>query len=163
MAIQKKKRKHVVVTSVLVLIIIVLAILGFRCSLKENAAVTEFEQNVNEITEIDYSERQEAINAIVEEGKMNVNYSSKAIFEGRKSVLFNIKNIKNNHAPIIFEILDEDGECIYQSKKIEQGYEMNCIELEKELSKGIHECKIKIRYANEGNVASAFPLSVEVR
>jgi hypothetical protein len=94
---------------------------------------------------------------------MNVNYSAKAIFEGSMSETFNIKNIKNNHHPIVFEIFDETGECVYVSKKIEPGYEMNQIELEKELSKGTHECKIKVGYAEEGNVSSAFPLTIEVR
>ena len=63
----------------------------------------------------------------------------------------------------MFEIFDETGECVYVSKKIEPGYEMNQIELEKELSKGTHECKIKVGYAEEGNVSSAFPLTIEVR
>jgi hypothetical protein len=129
----------------------------------QELAVSEYENNVNQIEVIDASNRQAELNAIVEEGKMNVNYSAKTIFEGNMSETFNIKNIKNNHHPIVFEIFDETGECVYVSKKIEPGYEMNQIELEKELSKGTHECKIKVGYAEEGNVSSAFPLTIEVR
>jgi hypothetical protein len=94
---------------------------------------------------------------------MNVNYSSTAIFRGRISETFNIKNIKNNHYPIVFELLDEKGTCIYNSKKINPGYEMNSIELEKALPKGTYECKIKVGYAQEGNVSSIFPIKIEVR
>ena len=54
-------------------------------------------------------------------------------------------------------------EDIYESKKIEPGYEMNQIELEKELSKGVHECKLIVGYAEEGNVSSAFPITIEVK
>ena len=126
-------------------------------------AVSEYEENVNRIEAIDVSERQAELDAIVEEGKMNVNYSAKAIFDGTISEIFNVKNIENNHYPIIFEIFDETGESVYLSKKIEPGYEMNQIELERELSKGTHECKIKVGYAEEGNVSSAFPITIEVR
>jgi hypothetical protein len=138
-------------------------LLSFRCGRSDTPTTAEYEKNVNAITEIDYSERQEAIDAIVEEGKMNVNYSPKAVFEGKTSVLFNVKNIKNNHAPIQFEIYDENDRCIYTSKQIEPGYEMNRVELEKELPKGIHECSIKIGYAEEGNVFSLFPITIEVK
>ena len=79
------------------------------------------------------------------EGKMNVNYSSKAIFHGRTSEYFNIKNIKNNHHAIEFQLYDEAGECIYSSKKIAPGYEMTSIELEKELKiLGMPNAKINI-------------------
>lgn len=62
----------------------------------------------------------------------------------------------------VFEIFDEKGESIYKSKKIAPGYEMNCIELDKELSKGRHECTIEIQYAVEGYVATMFPVVIEV-
>ena len=48
-------------------------------------AVSQYEERVNQITEIDYSKQQEALNAVVEEGKMNVNYKSKAVFRGTVS------------------------------------------------------------------------------
>ena len=160
---KKKKRRNVFVTVMIVLVIIILILFCMRCTPKEDASVSEFEQKVNEITQIDYSGRQEEVDTLVEEGKMNVNYSPQAVFEGQKSVLFNVKNIKNNHAPILFEILDENGACIYESKQILQGYELNCIELQKKLSEGMHECKIRIGYAEAGNVSSSFPLLIEVR
>lgn len=158
-----KKKRSLVGKIILAILIIIILLLSFRCGHSKGQGVSEYETNVNAITEIDYSERQEAIDALVEEGKMNVNYSSKAVFEGKASVLFNIKNIKNNHAPIVFEIYDENDQCIYISKKIEPGYEMNRIELETELEKGVHDCTIKIGYAEEGNVSSVFPLSIEVK
>ena len=138
-----------------------MAIMGHSC--EQGLAVSEYENNVNQITEIDTSKRQEELNAIVEKGKMNVNYSSKAVFCGTISEVFNIKNIKNNHHPIVFELFDENGDCIYASKKIEPGYEMNQIELSKELSKGTHECRLKVGYAEEGNVSYAFPITIEVK
>lgn len=159
----KKEKRSIVVQIILFILIIILLLFAFRCGRNTTPASGEYEKNVNAITEIDYSERQEAIDAIVEEGKMNVNYSPKAVFEGKTSVLFNVKNIKNNHAPIQFEIYDENDNCIYVSKKIEPGYEMNRVELETELEQGVHECSIKIGYAEEGNVSSVFPISIEVR
>lgn len=159
----KKEKRSLIGQIILAILIIIILLLSFRCGRSNAPTTAEYEKNVNAITEIDYSERQEAIDAIVEEGKMNVNYSPKAVFEGKTSVLFNVKNIKNNHAPIRFEIYDENDRCIYTSKQIEPGYEMNRVELEKELPKGIHECSIKIGYAEEGNVSSVFPLSIEVR
>ena len=159
----KKEKRSLIGQIILAILIIIILLLSFRCGRSDTPTTAEYEKNVNAITEIDYSERQEAIDAIVEEGKMNVNYSPKAVFEGKNSVLFNVKNIKNNHAPIQFEIYDENDRCIYTSKKIEPGYEMNSVELEEELSKGVHECSIKIGYAEEGNVSSVFPISIEVR
>lgn len=94
---------------------------------------------------------------------MNVNFSTKAPFVGKVSKSFNIKNIENNQDDIVFEIFDEKGESIYKSKKIAPGYEMNCIELDKELSKGRHECTIEIQNAVEGHVATVFPIVIEVR
>jgi hypothetical protein len=160
---KKKEKRSLIGQIILAILIIIILLLSFRCGRSDTPTTAEYEKNVNAITEIDYSERQEAIDAIVEEGKMNVNYSPKAVFEGKTSVLFNVKNIKNNHAPIRFEIYDENDRCIYTSKQIEPGYEMNRVELETELEQGVHECSIKIGYAEEGNVSSVFPISIEVR
>lgn len=146
---------------VCLLVLLFLVILGRSCG--PELAISEYETNVNQITEIDASKRQAELNAIVEKGKMNVNFSSKVVFNGTVSETFNIKNIKNNHHAIVFELFDESGDCIYTSKKIEPGYEMNQIELDKELSKGTHECKLKVGYAEEGNVSSAFPITIEVK
>ena len=155
-----KKNKGIYIV-VCLFMLLFCAIVGHSCG--QELAISEYESNVNQITEIDISKRQEALDALVEEGKMNVNYSSQAVFRGKVSETFNVKNIKNNHHPIVFELIDETGECIYESKKIEPGYEMNQIELEKELSKGVHECKLKVGYAEEGNVSSAFPITIEVK
>ena len=157
----KKAKKRVRNAVVCAAIVAALFLLGYSCA--SEPVISVYETNVNRITEIDYSKRQAELDALVEEGKMNVNYLSKAIFQGKVSRQFNIKNIQNNHYPIIFRIYNENGECIYTSNKIEPGYEMNQIELQKELSKGTHKCKLQVGYAEEGNVSSAFPLTIEVR
>ena len=128
-----KKKNKILSIGICILILLFVVIMGHSC--EPELAISEYETNVNQITEIDTSKRQEELNAIVEEGKMNVNYSSQAVFVGKVSETFNIKNIKNNHHPIVFELFDENGDCIYTSKKIEPGYEMNQIQLDKELSK----------------------------
>lgn len=155
------RSKYVILAGILLL----LCVLFLRsCGvLNQPSPLVAYEEKVNEITEIDYSEQQDALNAIVEEGKMNVNYSSKAIFDGKVSESFNIKNILNNHHPIVFELLDESGECIYLSKKIAPGYEMSNIELDKGLPAGEHACKLKVGYVEEGNVSSVFPITIEVK
>lgn len=147
--------------SLSILIFLFVVCMGHSCG--SQVAVSEYESNVNQITEIDATKRQEELNAIVEEGKMNVNYLCRAVFNGVVSEDFNIKNIRNNHYPIVFELFDESGDCIYKSKKIEPGYEMKQIQLDKELPKGTHQCKMKVGYANEGNVSSAFPITIEVK
>ncbi len=156
----RSKRKGMLVIAC-VMMVVMLVLISRSCA--PELAVSQYEERVNQITEIDYSKQQEALNAVVEEGKMNVNYRSTAVFKGTVSEQFNIKNIKNNHHPIVFELLDENENRIYASKKIEPGYELNKIELEKELSKGTHECKLKVGYAEEGNVSSVFPITIEVR
>lgn len=155
------KRHPIIYVGIGVILLFLVAIMCHSCV--QELAVSEYEEHVNRIEAIDVSERQAELNAIVEKGKMNVNYSAKAIFDGTVSESFNVKNIQNNHYPIIFEIFDETGEKVYVSKKIEPGYEINQIELKKELAKGMHECKIIVGYAEEGNVSSAFPLTIEVR
>lgn len=157
----KKTRTIGIKVIACVAILIMVVILARSCVAEP--ALSQYEKNVNRITEIDYEKRQAELDVLVEEGKMNVNYSSKAVFNGKVSEKFNIKNIQNNHYAIEFRLFDEEGNCIYQSKKIEPGYEMNSIELDKELSKGIHECKLQVGYAEEGNVSSAFPITIEVK
>ena len=63
----------------------------------------------------------------------------------------------------MFEIFDEDDNSIYRSKMIAQGYEMNCIKLNTELERGMHDCTIKVRYADAGNIVAAFPITIEVK
>ena len=169
---EQQSRKHSLATKIiLVVIILFIVLLAFSCAVdyhnkktveEMGEFITEFEENMNAITEIEDSMKQEEINTLVEEGMMNVNFSTKATFDGRVSKSFNIKNIENNHDDIVFEIFDEKGESLYKSKKIAPGYEMNCIELDKELSKGRHECIIEIQYAEEGHVSTVFPIVIEV-
>ena len=162
---RKRKRniKRIIRRIILGILLVLLGCCIYRCADKKNKPLSEYEVKVNEITDIDESKQQEQLNAIVEEGKMNVNYSSKAIFKGKVSEQFNVKNIKNNHYPIVFELYDEKGNCLFESKKIAPGYEMTKIELVQDLSKGIHECKLKVGYAEEGNVSSVFPITIEVK
>ena len=157
----KTKQNKGIWIGIFVLLVLFLVVMCHSCV--PELAVSEYENKVNQIKEIDTSKRQEELNMLVEEGKMNVNYSSKAIFKGRMSESFNIKNIKNNHHAIEFQLYDETGDCIYASKKLAPGYEMTGIELEKELTKGVHQGKLKVGYAEEGNVSSAFPITIEVR
>ena len=124
---------------------------------------SKLEEEINKITEIDYDKRQQELDAVVEKGKMNVNYMSHTTFQGKTSQTFNVKNIENNHYPIQFQIYDEKETCIYISPQIEPGYELNQIKLKTELPKGIHECKLQIGYAEAGNVSSAFPITIEVK
>lgn len=168
----KNKKRSMIGKIILAILIIIILLLGYRCSVRPddektgketNITALEYEEDIDAITEIDISGRQEAVNAKVEEGMMNVNYSPKAVFHGKVSESFNVKNIKNNHGPIVFELFDEKGESIYQSKMIKQGYEMNCIELNRELKKGTHDCTIKVKYAEGGNVVTAFPITIEVK
>lgn len=167
-----KRKRSMTAKIVLAVLVIIILLLGYRCSTchdndkngnETQVSVLEYEDEVDAITEIDISDRQEAVDTLVEEGMMNVNYSPSAVFKGKVSEKFNIKNIENNHGPIMFKIFDEDNNSIYQSKMIAQGYEMNCIELSTELEKGTHDCTIKVRYADGGNVVAAFPITIEVK
>ena len=170
---QKKKRKtrKRIRRILLVLVILSVILILIRCGSRKEEPKSEntsqtislYEEQVDEIVEIDYSQQQEALNAIVEEGKMNVNYSSEAVFKGKVSERFNVKNIRNNHYPIIFELYDEQGNCIYASKQIQPGYEISNIELQQEMAKGTHEGKLKVGYAEAGNVSSVFPITIEVK
>ena len=157
----KAKQNKMIYVGIGILLLLFLVVMCYSCG--PELAVSEYENEVNQIKEIDASKRQEELNMLVERGKMNVNYSSKAVFKGTVSEQFNIKNIKNNHHAIEFQLYDETGDCIYSSKKLAPGYEMTSIELEKELTKGVHQCKLKVGYAEEGNVSSAFPITIEVR
>ncbi|MDU3546447.1 MAG: hypothetical protein E7F83_03385 [Clostridium sp.] len=153
----KKSKCFKIISSLVVVILIAIGSITFL-----NREKFEYEKVVDKITEIDYEERQEELNQVVEDGMMNVQYSLSCEFDGKLSTSFNVKNIENNKYPIKFELLDENGKVIYKSNKIERGYELNSIELDEELSKGTHDCQIEIGYAEEGNVASVFPITIEV-
>lgn len=160
----ENKYKYMII---MLLIVIILMLISGGCTymkFKNNSTpvMSEYETAVNKITEMSEEDRQAALNQIVEDGMMNVQYAMTATFNGKVSTSFNVKNIENNKYPIIFKLYDENGELIYTSKQIELGYELNAIELDKELSKGTHECRIQIGYVGEGNVSSAFPITLEV-
>lgn len=168
---QNNEKRSPATKIILVVVILFLISLLTRCAVscqqrkmvnEMEDFVTEFEENMNAITEIEDAMKQEAVNTLVEEGMMHVNFLTKAYFDGKVSTKFNIKNIENNHDDIVFEIFDEDGESLYKSKKIAPGYEMNCIELDRELSKGRHECTIEIHYAVEGQISTVFPIILMV-
>ena len=139
--------------------IVVLAGLYFLCEPKQ---ILQYEENVNRITEMSDAEQQEMVNRIVEEGQININYQIGAIFKGRTSESFNVKNNPNNRSSLIFELIDEAGNIFYTSKMIRPGYEINKIKLDKLLSKGVHQCSIKMGY-EEGNVSSVFPITIQVK
>ena len=155
-------KSKAIVGGIITALVCVLLVVGYLWY-KEYNKDTKYEQAVNAITEIDYEERQKELDRIVEEGMINIQYSASASFEGKVSTRFNVKNIDNNKQPIQFTIMDENGDIIYKSKQIERGYEINAIELDKELSKGTHNGKISIGYVEEGNVTSLFPITLEVR
>ena len=160
---QNSSTTKIILVVVIILLISLLARCAVSCQQRKminemEDFVTEFEENVDAITEIEDAMRQEAVNAAVEEGMMHVNFSTKAYFNGKTSTKFNIKNIENNHDSITFEIFDEDGDSLYKSKMIKPGYEMNAIELKRALPEGRHECTIRIQYATSGSVASEFPI-----
>lgn len=168
---QNNEKRSPATKIILVVVILILISLLARCAVscqqrkmvnEMEEFVTEFEENMNAITEIEDAMKQQAVDTLVEEGMMHVNFLTKAYFDGKVSTKFNIKNIENNHDDIVFEIFDEDGESLYKSKKIAPGYEMNCIELNRELSKGRHECTIEIHYAVEGQVSTVFPIILVV-
>ena len=156
------KKDKIIILCLSLILTIVCNCLGFLWW-NSQQTLTEYEANVDEITQINTQERQEALNKVVEEGMINIQYSMGATFKGKISESFNVRNSINNHHPLIFELYDPQGSCIYTSKMIEPGYEINKIELQKELPKGLHECSIKIGYANVGNISSVFPITIEVK
>lgn len=154
------KRKRNVLLSISALMIIM--VVGVYFIVNSNKEVSEFEDGVNKITEMSLEDQKAALDKIVEDGMMNVQYTTHAIFDEKVSTTFNIKNIENNHYPITFDIVLEDGTVVYESNKIGLGYELSKIELTEALSSGIYNAKIKIGYASEGNISSVFPITLEV-
>ena len=122
----------------------------------------DFNANAIEISQMDKDEIAELLNQQVEEGKINVQYQMNSVFCGRVSEDFLVRNIENNHHPIVFKIYDEDEHMIYKSHELDRGYEIKDITLDKALPKGKHNCKIEISYVTDGNVKSRFPLTVNV-
>ena len=144
---------------VIFLLFAALLLLWNSCEKKDSSS----EAFLNEIVEMSDEEKQAAINKVVEEGTINIQYQKHAVFDGNKSVSFNVKNTINNHHPLKFTLLDGDETVLYESQEIPPGYEMNKIVLEKSLPKGVHECRMVIGYATEDAVVSSFPITIEVR
>lgn len=156
------KRKYISIIIIAIALFFSIFIVSLIKNQMINKKSSQYEEKVNEIVEMNYEDQQKALNQIVEEGNINIQYSTNATFSGKVSKNFNIKNIKNNHHPIMFKIYNEKGENLYVSNKINPGYELNKIELEKELPKGKYNCRIQIGYTEEGNVSSSFPIYIEV-
>ena len=94
---QNSSTTKIILAVVIILLISLLARCAVSCQQRKMVNemedfVTEFEENVDAITEIEDAMRQEAVNAAVEEGMMHVNFSTKAYFKGKTSTKFNIKN-----------------------------------------------------------------------
>lgn len=123
----------------------------------------ELLQEVNKITEMSDEDKQAAINQLVEDSEINVTYASKAEFVGNVSTTFLVRNIENNHYPIVFEIFDENDKSLYKSEPIGLGYEVTAISFKETLTPGVHNCKIRIGYDGQGNVNSVFPLQITVK
>lgn len=92
-----KKERSMTARIILAVLLIIILLFGYRCSTLEDngksgseVSVLEYEDEVDAITKLDISERQEAVDTLVEEGMMNVNYSPKAVFQGKVSESFNI-------------------------------------------------------------------------
>ncbi len=159
---QSKKSKNIIITILLLLFLSVSLYAGYLYwqSLHPES---QYAAKVNKITEINKEEQQEYLNQLVEDGMMNVRYSTGSVFNGKISESFSVKNSPNNQYPIVFKLYGEDGSLLYESKKIKPGYEMNSIELNKELKKGSYAGNIVIGYAEEGNVSSKFPINITVK
>ncbi len=155
------KNTKKIIATIIVLLVVVIGFFGYRSMTSSN--LTEYEKNINAITKIDKAERQKEVDQLVKDGEINIQYDLGATFNGKVSEHFNVKNIENNKGNIKFIIYDENDNVIYTSKEVKRGYEVNKIELNKTLSKGTHKCKISIGYVDRGNVASTFPLNIEVK
>lgn len=125
----------------------------------------ENETKLEKIKQTDKDALQKSVNDIVEKGYMNVNFTPYATFDtAGKSLDFTLRNSELNHYPIKFEITDANDKVIYKSVEIPIGYEVEEIELKEIPSIGVHKgYTVKIGYTGEGNVTSAFPLTINVQ
>ena len=156
-----KENKKTIIGIIIGILIMLLLVFGYLYW--QSRQLTEYEKSIDAITEIDPAERQREVDQLVKDGEINIQYNAGATFKGKVSTSFNVKNIENNKGNIKFTLYDENGNTIYESKEIKRGYEVNKIELDKALTKGTHECRISIGYVNRGNVASTFPITIEVK
>ena len=142
----------------LLILVLILIVAGFF--VWKNVS-SEYENSID-ISGLTKQEIQDAVNKNVKDGEINVQYSLNASFNGDKADNFLVRNIDANKGDILFTIYDENGNSVYESKKVKRGQEVRDITLDKSLSKGKHECSIQIGYVDAGNVTSAFPINVTV-
>ena len=158
-----KDSKNKFIIPILILIILALILCGFFGYRYLTRDTSEYYSKTSKITQMPEEDRQAYVNQIVDDGMMNVNYQTSATFEGIKSIDFKVTNIEQNKYPIQFELIDENGDTIYTSGEIPQGYECTEVALDREHEKGSFEWQIKLGYVNEGNVSSIFPINVEIK
>ena len=142
----------------LLILVLILIIAGFFVWHKVSS---EYENSID-ISGLTKQEIQDAINKNVKDGEINVQYSLNASFNGDESENFLVRNIEANKGDILFTIYDENGNSVYESKKVKRGQEVRDITLDRSLSKGKHECSIQIGYVDAGNVTSAFPINITI-
>lgn len=165
--IKTNNSKIIIISLVLIILILLIGIFFSYNYLKNNdnsnkVNKTNYETETEKITHISKEDRQKAINKIVEEGMININYQSIASFENNVSTSFKVTNIENNKKPIKFKIIDENQNIVYESDEIKPGYECKQIKLDDDFNheKGTFDWEILIGYSEDSNVSSAFPLKV---
>ena len=164
------KKKIIIMISLILLLVSSIFIYNhyYLENIYESDTNKENETNdtkTEKISEIPDSEKQEAVNKAVEEGMINISYSSSAVFDGKNSTSFKVLNKENNRYPIDFELYDENDNLMFQSSEIALGYQCTEITLNENHEKGTFEWKIKIGYSNgneKSNVQSFFPINVTI-
>ena len=150
----KTNKKYKIILSLV--LVVVIAIAGFFVYQHFFSDAYEDSMDISGLTK---QEIQDMINQQVKDSEINVQYELNAVFKDKESESFMVRNIKANHGDIVFTVFDEDGNELYQSKKLRRGQEVRHITLKKSLPKGKYKLQIQIGYAKSGNVASVFPLN----
>ena len=159
----KQKRITATLIAVIALLILLVVLLLLRpWETKSKGNTGQLIESVNQIVEMPDEDKQAAINELVAENEINISYETHPIFVGDTSKNFRVRNIPNNHYPIVFKLYDENGKLIYESDLIDPGYEVLGISLDRTLELGEHKMSINIGYYGEGNVQSTFPIIVTV-
>lgn len=166
--IDKINKNNKIKIAIICLMLILITIFGLliynngNSDSKTTNNIENYNGNYSKITKISEEDKQSCKNQIVEDGMININYQTNVTFNSTESINFKVTNIEQNKYPIKFELIDENGDTIYMSDEIPQGYECTEIKLEKEHKKGSFEWQIKIGYVTGGNVSSIFPINVEI-
>lgn len=145
--------------AIIAMIAIIILLLGFSCSARYTTDIPD-----EPIPLAQGEDYQKMLDDEVAESMMNVNYMPYVGMQsdGIHSSTFMVNNSPNNHDKLKFYIYDSNGNEIYESAEIPQGYQINQITLKEPLSKGEHDCTIKLQYNSTGNIASTFPLKITV-